>query len=70
MNIVIQKKNSKSIKNMTKLNNAINKGDDVFIFVNADWCGHCKKLAPIFEELSEKVPESVRVAKFDATLSR
>ena len=42
MNIVIKKNNSKSKKNMIKLNNAINKGDDVFIFISANWCGHCK----------------------------
>ena len=44
MNIVIQKKNAKSTKNIAKLNNAINKGDDVFLFINADWCGHCRDM--------------------------
>ena len=35
----------------------------------APWCGHCKKLEPIFEELGEhlKNVENVIVAKLDGT---
>ena len=34
----------------------------------APWCGHCKKLTPIFEELGEKLAEeSVEIVKMDAT---
>lgn len=35
----------------------------------APWCGHCKKLTPIFEQLAadlKDVPNLV-IAKFDAT---
>jgi len=42
---------------------------DVFIEFYAPWCGHCKALAPKYEELGkklEKVP-TVTVAKIDAT---
>ena len=69
MNIVIQKKNAKSIKNMAKLNNAINKGDDVFIFINADWCGHCKTVKPEWAKLYKtKYGPSVVIANVNSEL--
>jgi len=42
---------------------------DVLVEFYAPWCGHCKKLAPIYDQLAEafdKVP-SVLIAKLDAT---
>ncbi|XP_066591998.1 protein disulfide-isomerase A3 [Prorops nasuta] len=45
-----------------------NNGKDTLIEFYAPWCGHCKKLAPIFDELGEKlVNEDVEIVKFDAT---
>lgn len=41
----------------------------VLLEAYAPWCGHCKKLEPIFTELAQKVqsnPEIV-IAKMDAT---
>jgi len=34
----------------------------------APWCGHCKKLAPIYEQLATKLKGKVNVAKIDCTV--
>lgn len=36
----------------------------------APWCGHCKKLAPILDEVSELVKDTMKVAKVDATAEK
>jgi len=42
---------------------------DVLVEFYAPWCGHCKKLAPIYDELgtSFKGSQNVVIAKIDAT---
>lgn len=43
-----------------------------FPTLSSQWCGHCKRLAPIWEELADEVEgdANVHVAKVDCTRHR
>jgi protein disulfide-isomerase A1 len=58
--ILVQKNFDAIVKDTTK---------DVLVEFYAPWCGHCKKLAPIYEKLGETFAkiDSVVIAKIDAT---
>jgi len=47
----------------------LNNDKDVLVEFYAPWCGHCKKLAPTYDEVGRRLKNvnSVRVAKIDAT---
>jgi len=49
--------------------NAINTGGVTFVKFFAPWCGHCKKLAPVWQELGNYYTddESVTIATVDCT---
>ena len=51
--------------NTEEFNNLIQGGELVVADFFATWCGPCKMLAPIIEELAENNSEDVKIVKID-----
>ena len=60
--VIVGKQFEEIVKDKTK---------DVFVKYYAPWCGHCKKLTPVWTELGEAMAEhkDLIIGKFDATVN-
>jgi len=58
-----------NFEHLTQLNSGATTGD-WFIKFYAPWCGHCKRLAPTWEEVATDLKGEVNVAKVDVTENR
>lgn len=59
----------KVVKGKSFADIVINNDKDVLVEFYAPWCGHCKKLAPIWDELATEVASNsdIVIAKMDST---
>merc|ERR1719373_1040121 len=62
----VVKLDTSNFAEMTKFTEEEDSGD-WFIKFYAPWCGHCKKLAPTWEEVATELKGKVNVAKIDVT---
>lgn len=53
------------MKRMEKLNEIINGSQLTLVDFFATWCGPCKMMHPVLEQLKEKMGDSLRIIKID-----
>lgn len=60
---------SKNFEHLTQASTGSTTGDWLVKFY-APWCGHCKKLNPVYEQVAEALKGEINVAKVDVTANR
>ena len=55
---------------MKNFNEVINSKVPVLVDFSAEWCGPCKMMHPILEQLKSSMGESVRIIKIDVDTNR
>lgn len=58
-------KKSKTDINMEKFNEIIASGKPVLVDFYATWCGPCKMMHPVLEDVAKNVGDNARVIKID-----
>ncbi len=60
---------SKNFEHLTQASTGSTTGDWLVKFY-APWCGHCKSLEPIYDDVAKQLKGEVNVAKIDVTANR
>jgi thioredoxin 1 len=52
--------------NSENFQDKINQTEKAVVYIKASWCGPCKQLSPIIEEVSSEIGPVVTITKIDA----